>query len=78
MKTTLRFFGPLTDIFPASIDIEIETPTSLEELEERLRQDFPKLEGWNLKIAVDQKIASSDTIIEEAAEIALLPPFSGG
>ena len=78
MKTTLRFFGPLIDIFATPLSIDLDMPISTSDLEARLRREFPKLDGWKLRIAVDQRIVPPDAIIDGATEIALLPPFSGG
>jgi molybdopterin converting factor small subunit len=47
-------------------------------LREQLENQFPGLRGMTYQIAVDKKIAATDTPIPPQSEVALLPPFSGG
>ncbi|MCG8481286.1 MAG: MoaD/ThiS family protein [Spirochaetales bacterium] len=78
MTVTVRFFGPLTDVFPASLDIDISLPASKENLEAELHSHFPALGNRAFQIAVDRTMIPPDGLVERAAEISLLPPFSGG
>lgn len=47
-------------------------------LREELTSVHPGLNEMSYSIAVDHKIASADQPLYHQAEIALLPPFSGG
>jgi molybdopterin synthase sulfur carrier subunit len=49
-----------------------------EELLEVLRKKFPQLESVNFSLAVNKKMITGRQAIPVGAEIALLPPFSGG
>ncbi|MBS1488769.1 MAG: MoaD/ThiS family protein [Bacteroidetes bacterium] len=48
------------------------------ELRVWLNQHYPELKGLNISIAVNKKIIQTDIDLSEDAEVALLPPFSGG
>ena len=78
MTVTVRFFGPLTDLFPESLDVEVSLPASRTHLERELRTRLPGLEGRTFQVAVDRTMIPPDDLVERAAEISLLPPFSGG
>jgi len=41
-------------------------------------QQYPVLKNKSFKIAVNQQMATNNTVINENDEIALLPPFAGG
>lgn len=43
-----------------------------------LHQQYPDLQHLKFAIAVNKKQVSGDTPIPVGAEVALLPPFSGG
>lgn len=61
--------------------ISIPGQIALSELKEILKREFPPIKEFidkNIMISVNQEFASSDTIIKDGDEVALLPPFSGG
>lgn len=62
------------------MEIELADGSDLADLAGRLRSDFPALETiWSrLAIAVDGVIAEPETALSDGAEVALLPPVSGG
>ncbi len=64
----------------SEIEIELPEGAGTEDLREHLWARFPELEAlWpRLAIAVNGHLASSDIDLEDAAEVALLPPVSGG
>jgi len=43
-----------------------------------LYQQYPDLQHTKFSIAINKKMAVGKTIIPVGAEVALLPPFSGG
>ena len=47
-------------------------------LHARARERWPQLADTTYQVAVDQRLATDDTELESAREIALLPPFAGG
>jgi molybdopterin synthase sulfur carrier subunit len=74
---TIKVFGQLYDIVGGS-SIEIDNASNTNELIKNLQTKYPALVNSKFKVAVNRNIIQSNTIIESNAEIALLPPFSGG
>ncbi|RAI97837.1 molybdopterin synthase catalytic subunit/molybdopterin synthase sulfur carrier subunit [Chitinophaga skermanii] len=70
-------FGQLTDI-TGSTSLQLPTVASSDELREMLHTQFPSLKSITYLIAINKKIAKQNMVIDQHAEIALLPPFSGG
>ena len=70
-------FGQLEDITGAS-EILIPPVNDTEALLHALFEKYPGLQGRKFMIAVNQLIVTENTIINEGAQLALLPPFSGG
>ena len=73
----IKVFGQLTDIFKGE-NINIENAADLTELKNRLIDSYPALSGKTFVIAVNKKIIHENISLTQNAEIALLPPFSGG
>lgn len=71
---TILLFGPLRDRFGASsITVQLAEGVPLTRLLEHLGAD-----AEHTRVAVDGAIVDPSTRLETAAEIALLPPVSGG
>lgn len=77
MEVKIMAFGKIADIVDRN-EWKWEGVKNTEALRERLENDFPQLQGMRYLIAVNKKIATSETLLQDQAEIALLPPFSGG
>ncbi|MFN0016143.1 MAG: MoaD/ThiS family protein [Saprospiraceae bacterium] len=78
MNITILVFGKLTDILlPQQWELAAGQ-TTVGSVRTRLETEFPALKGMRYRMAVDQKIATEDMPLTENAEVALLPPFSGG
>jgi molybdopterin converting factor small subunit len=73
----IKVFGQLTDVFKQE-NISVENAADVEELKTRLLDSFPALADKTFVVAVDKKIIHKNISLLENAEIALLPPFSGG
>lgn len=60
--------------------VELEPGASLADLRRALERDHPGLTPlWpRLALAVDGRLAAADAALSEGAEVALLPPVSGG
>ena len=43
-----------------------------------LHNTYPALAGAKYVIAVDKRVITSNTLLNEKSVVALLPPFSGG
>jgi len=73
----IKVFGQLTDVFKQE-NISVENAADVEELKKRLVDSFPALADKTFVVAVDKRIIHNNISLLENAEIALLPPFSGG
>lgn len=73
----IKIFGQLKDIFLKE-NIIIEKVDNIEELKSHLNKLYPGLSGKSFVVAVNRKVTHENIPLEVDAEIALLPPFSGG
>lgn len=81
MKIRLLAFASAGDALGAGeMDLELPAGSRVAELRERLDRDFPRLAPlWpRLAVAVDGRVVSGDEPLQDGAEVALLPPVSGG
>lgn len=74
---TIKTFGMVAEKI-GSQQMILENPGSVEALKTQLFVRFPTLKEMKFSIALNKKMLTSDAEIPEGAEIALLPPFSGG
>jgi MoaE-MoaD fusion protein len=81
MKIRLLAFASAGDALGAT-ELELEVPdgSRVADLRVRLDREYPKLGPlWpRLALAVDGRIVSEDAPLVDGAEVALLPPVSGG
>ncbi|MDR3025070.1 MoaD/ThiS family protein [Chryseobacterium sp.] len=76
---TLKIFGKLTDIFKNSqYDLDTEKINNVSDLKKLLYEKFPALKELIFLIVVNGVKAEDGEPISGDAEIALLPPYSGG
>ena len=75
MKVLL--FGRLTAITGCE-EINLEPADDTEQLLTQLYTLFPLLKQQTFSIALNKQMVNTPTTIPADAEIALLPPFSGG
>lgn len=81
MNVEILSFASASDAIGCDrLSIQVDDGTTVEGLRHTLDQRYPALQAlWSsLAIAVDGEIASSDRVLNEGAEVALLPPVSGG
>ena len=82
MRVTVLGFATVTDALGAeSLQVELADGSRLAELKRRLDRDHPDLEPlWpRLAVAVDGALVRGDDAeLRDGAEVALLPPVSGG
>jgi molybdopterin converting factor small subunit len=84
MRRSILFFGRLRDVAGAA-SIEPSLPAAI--------ADIPSLIDWlsadnaelgaalrrpGVRVAIDQRFATSDAMLESAREIAFMSPLSGG
>ncbi len=79
MKPTIQIiaFGKVAEII-GSVNFTMEHMASTDALKKYLLQLFPELAKVKFAMAVNKKLITTDAPIEASANIALLPPFSGG
>ena len=89
MKISILYFSSLSEtlgVKTETIDIDTpvsETPFTVNELKNYLNQRGDKWQLFssannNLLCAVDQTIATPETVIEDNQEVAFFPPVTGG
>ncbi|NVJ85281.1 MAG: MoaD/ThiS family protein [Algoriphagus sp.] len=76
-KIRIRTFGMIAEEIGQS-KLTLDQIATTENLKDYLFAQFPKLQSMKFSIAVNQKLVQGDEQIPEGAEVALLPPFSGG
>jgi MoaE-MoaD fusion protein len=81
MRIRLLAFASAGDALGASeMDLEMPEGSRVADLRERLDRDHPKLSLlWpRLAVAVDGRVVTPEAPLADGAEVALLPPVSGG
>jgi molybdopterin synthase catalytic subunit/molybdopterin converting factor small subunit len=81
MKIRLLAFASAGDALGATeMELDLADGSRVSDLRARLDRNHPKLVPlWpRLAVAVDGRIVSPDEPLQEGAEVALLPPVSGG
>lgn len=73
----IKIFGQLKDIFQEE-NIHLKSANNVEELKTQLHRLYPGLSQKSFVVAVNRKITHENIPLHPDAEIALLPPFSGG
>jgi molybdopterin converting factor small subunit len=72
----ILFFGELRAI--TGLDRFEASARDLNGLRQLLYGHWPELQSKTFTIAVNRKIQSSEIVLNDGDEIALMPPFSGG
>jgi molybdopterin converting factor small subunit len=78
IKVKMLMFGPLAEkMGTREIEVSLIEGTSLKELAERF--ELLEMLSSGLRVAIDGKIESdASRLLHDAAEVAFLPPVSGG
>lgn len=76
-EMNILVFGQLEEITGSSV-VAVKNVTDTELLLQKLYAQYPLLKEKKFLISLNKKIVTERTPIGELAEIALLPPFSGG
>lgn len=80
-KVKVRVFARARELAGAdAVDVELASGASVADLRHQLASDYPPLAGLLARcaIAIDDEFAEDEAIVPAGAEIALLPPVSGG
>ncbi|MFC3414239.1 MoaD/ThiS family protein [Algoriphagus hitonicola] len=59
-------------------DFQMDNPGNPARFKQQLFERFPELKPLKFTLAINKKLAAEQTEIPQGAEVALLPPFSGG
>jgi sulfur-carrier protein len=76
-KINLIYFGSVMDITGILAEM-IDSPVTLNELNEMLVSRFPGLSGISYRFSVNRQLTTDNRQLFDGDEIALLPPFAGG
>lgn len=74
----ILFFGHLAEITGVSEVVWKQVPDDTAQLREQLLVQYPSLAAKPFTMAVNRQVISDEILLLDGAEIALLPPFSGG
>jgi molybdopterin converting factor subunit 1 len=77
----VRLFARARDLAGADcLDVELPSGATVGELRRRIAQDYPALAGLLARsaLAVNDDFADDGLTVPVGAEVALLPPVSGG
>jgi molybdopterin synthase sulfur carrier subunit len=74
----ILLFGQIAEKLDSSIITYHTEAKTIDELRSALLKSYPVLQSYSFTIAIDKEIGKEDAEIRSDAEIALLPPFSGG
>jgi sulfur-carrier protein len=77
MVLTIKVFGKISEEI-GQMEFSIENPGNVSALIEKLQAQFPQIQELKYAIAINHQLGKSSDDIPDGAEIALLPPFSGG
>ena len=81
MKVTVRLFAMLRErAGTGEIPLEMPDDASVGDVWERLRREHPRLQEYAgpVRFALDQRYVDIEEPLLDNAEVALIPPVSGG
>lgn len=81
MKVRVKLFARIRELAGTNeVEIEVEPGASVGQLREILAREYPKWSDMLRRsaIAMNAEFAKDDAAIREGAELAIIPPVSGG
>ena len=81
MNVVVLLFAQARQIAAADkIEVELADDATVADLKQAIAQEYPDLAGLlsRSNIAIDQQYATDSDVIPADAEIAMIPPVSGG
>jgi len=73
----IKIFGQLNDITGTN-SVTLEDVADTDILIQQLQLKYPALLNAKFAVAVNKQVIQHTTALHQDAEVALLPPFSGG
>lgn len=73
----VKVFGKLVELV-GSTELEFSQCSDINSLKKELQHVYPAMSNVQFAIALNNKISTSNAVLNEGDQIALLPPFSGG
>jgi len=73
----IKYFGLLAEITVCSEESLVFNKSTIGDLLEIVSNRYPELKAKDFQVAQNNEIVTEETLVS-GAEIALLPPFSGG
>lgn len=77
MEINVLFFGVLAEL----TGMRRKHYTAIEsysDLKHRIFDEFPGIEHYTYRIAVNRTIINEDPVLRDGDELAFMPPFAGG
>ncbi|WP_027418074.1 MoaD/ThiS family protein [Crocinitomix catalasitica] len=79
MMYKVKYFGRIAELIGSSEEnFEGENIITIADFQNKLIEKYDLLANEKFSIAVDMKIMELTTFLNDANEIAILPPFAGG
>ena len=77
MTLTIRYYGPLIDLMQKKEELRpLPAATTVQGIRDALISFYPQLRDSTFSIAINQEFVSDDWIVEQDAEVALIPPIA--
>ena len=77
MEIEILSFGKIAEFIP-SHTLNVEGISDTDAFKKHIEKIYPQLKGMKYKLALNKQLVQSNTIINQLATIAIMPPFSGG
>jgi molybdopterin synthase sulfur carrier subunit len=77
MDISVLFFGILAEIAGLRRK-HYRAVSSFSDLRHRVADDFPEMENYSFRIAVNNRLTVEEPLLRDGDEVLFLPPFAGG
>jgi molybdopterin converting factor subunit 1 len=74
----LLFAGLAEACGTRALELSLELPVTTAELRSAAQKHFPQLNGRVFRVSVNARYAADEDAVSPGAEVAFLPPVSGG
>lgn len=77
MEISVLFYGVLAEVTGVQRK-HYRNIGSFEDLKHKIQDDFPEMDHYNYRIAINDKIVNEMPLLRGGDEVLFLPPFAGG